>query len=101
MNRCFNPECNRELRYLSEGSVYQWETGTGGEFHSEFFWLCPVCSATFELAAGENGKPLLAPCGSRGECKQRGSRIRRVLKGVARSHGEAELQTLAGGRRAS
>lgn len=101
MGHCFNPECKLELRYLSQGSVYQWETGIGGEFHSEFFWLCPVCSSTFELAADENGKPLLAPCGSRGDCNQRCSRIRRVLKGVARSPGEAEIQTLARSRRAS
>ena len=101
MGHCFNPECKQELQYL-HGSVYQWETGIGGEFQSEFFWLCPDCSSTFELAAGENGKPLLSPCGSRGECNHRCSRVRRVLKGVVRSPGEAaELKALARIRRAS
>ncbi len=32
MGYCFNPECKLELRYLSQGSVYQWETGIGREF---------------------------------------------------------------------
>src|SRR5271163_2574576 len=100
MGHCFNPKCNEELHYL-HGSVYQWETGIEGEFHSEFFWLCPVCSSTFELAAGENGKPWLAPCGSKTECSRRYSRIRRVLEGVAGSPGEAEFQTFARSRRAS
>ena len=99
MGHCFNPKCHEELRYL-HGSVYQWETGIGRDFHSEFFWLCPACSSTFELAAGKNGKPLLSPCGSRADCTQRCSRIRRVLKGVA-GPGEAEFQTLARNRRPS
>ena len=39
---CLNPECNEELRYLRQGSVYAWENGVAPE-HSEFFWLCPAC----------------------------------------------------------
>jgi hypothetical protein len=24
IGHCFNPQCNEELRYLRQGSVYQW-----------------------------------------------------------------------------
>ena len=58
IGHCFNPECNEELRYLREGSVYQRETGIGQEFHSEFFWLCPLCSSALKLASDDNGEPV-------------------------------------------
>ena len=82
IGNCFNPACKKELRYLRQGAVYQWETGIGREFHSEFFWLCPNCSSTFEVASDREGAPLLAPCGAKGEGYQRCSRIKRVLRGV-------------------
>jgi hypothetical protein len=82
IGNCFNPACNEELRYLRQGSVYQWEIGVGRNFHSEFFWLCPNCTSTFELASDSKGGPLLARWGSKAEVQQRRSRIRRVLRGV-------------------
>ena len=83
IGHCFNPESNKELRYLREGSVFQWETGVGREFHSEFFWLCPICSSTFKVASDDNGEPVLVLCGSKSEGGgRRRSRIRRVFRGA-------------------
>lgn len=82
IGRCFNPKCNEELRYLRQGSVYQWETGVAQDFHSEFFWLCPACSPIFKLVSGQAGEPSLAPAALKDEWGRRGSRIRRVLRGV-------------------
>jgi len=82
IGNCFNPACQKELRYLRHGAVYQWEKGTGPEFDSEFFWLCLRCSSTFDLGADREGKPSLTTCGSKGEGNQSCSRIRRVLRGV-------------------
>lgn len=82
IGHCFNSECNQELRYLREGSVYQWEIGVGREFHSEFFWLCPTCSSAFKVASDENGNPSLVLCSLKREVDRRQSRIRRVFKGV-------------------
>jgi hypothetical protein len=82
IGNCFNPACQKELRYLRQGAVYQWEKGTGPQFDSEFFWLCPKCSATFDVGPDRAGVPSLTPCGSRGAGNQRCSRIRRVLRGV-------------------
>jgi hypothetical protein len=82
IGNCFNPTCQKELRYLRYGAVYQWEKGTGPEFASEFFWLCPGCSSAFDLGADREGMPSLTTCGSKGGRDQRCSRIRRVLRGV-------------------
>ncbi len=82
IGHCFNPECNRELRYLRQGAVYQRETGTVKDFHSEFFWLCPACNSMFDLVSDANGEPELTPSGSRGHCAGGCSRIRKVLRGV-------------------
>ena len=82
IGHCFNPDCNEELHYLRQGSVYQLETGLGREFHSEFFWLCPVCSASFKVSSDDKGTPLLSTSGSNEECHQMGCRVRRVLRGV-------------------
>ncbi len=82
IGHCFNPDCKEELRYLRQGSVYQLETGLGREFHSEFFWLCAICSTTFKVSPDDKGMPLLSPCGSNEECHQRCCRVRRVLREV-------------------
>jgi hypothetical protein len=79
---CFNPECNEELRYLRQGSVYQRETGTAQDFRSEFFWLCPACSPLFKVTSDHDGEPSLAPAALRDERVRRNSRIRRVLRDV-------------------
>ena len=79
IGQCFNPECSEELRYLSQGSVYAWETGEAREFHSEFFWLCPACSEALRVACDENGRPPLTPKSLRMRFQSKGSRVRRVL----------------------
>ena len=79
---CFNPECNKELRYLRQGSVYQWETGNTQDFRSEFFWLCPACSSLFKVTPDPDGEPSLAPAALRDEQGRKNSRIRRVLRNV-------------------
>lgn len=84
IGNCFNPDCNEELRYLRQGSVYQMESGEGREFHSEFFWLCPACSTTFKVSSDDKGMPLLSPADFNDDCYQRCCRVRRVLRGVLR-----------------
>jgi hypothetical protein len=82
IGNCFDPACKKELRYLRQGAVYQWETGIGPEFRSEFFWLCPNCSSTFEVGSNREGVPLLAPWGQTCCGNQRCCRIKRVLRGM-------------------
>lgn len=82
IGNCFNPACQRELRYLRHGAIYQWEKGIGTAFDSEFFWLCPKCSPTFDVGSDRDGVPSLTLCGARAEGNQRRSRVRRVLRGI-------------------
>lgn len=99
IGHCFNPKCNRELRYLRQGSVYQWETGDAQDFHSEFFWLCPACSPIFKVVSDHDGEPSLAPAAFRDECGRRDSRIRRVLRGVVGECLVAKLPEIKATRR--
>ncbi len=91
IGHCFNPECNEELHYLRQGTVYHWEAGFGREFRSEFFWLCPTCSSVFAVASADNGEPLLVPSGTKREGDRRCSRIRRVFRGALPERVVAEL----------
>jgi hypothetical protein len=49
VNFCFNSECRKELRYLSEGRVVRVVHGDGDNARMEHFWLCGPCSETFEF----------------------------------------------------
>jgi hypothetical protein len=82
IGHCFNPKCKRELRYLRQGSVYQWERGIAQDFRSEFFWLCSDCSPIFRVVSDHDGQPSLAPAALRTEWGGKDCRIRRVLRGV-------------------
>ena len=79
IGQCFNPECGEEMHYLSQGSVYAWETGEGPDFQSEFFWLCPTCSEAFRVASNGSRKPSLTPKSLRIGFERKGSRVRRVF----------------------
>ena len=85
IGRCFNPECGEELRYLRNGSVYAWESGSAHEIHVEFFWLCPTCSCTFQIACDENGRPVLEPGLRKLGFDRQGFRVRRVLVEVSQT----------------
>jgi hypothetical protein len=82
IGNCFNPACQKELRYLRQGAVYQWEKGSGPEFDSEFFWLCPRCSCTFDVGSDRQGMPSLTVCGAKIEGNPGCSRIRKVLREI-------------------
>ncbi len=62
--KCANPSCTTSFRHLSDGRLYQMETGVGGPqpvgekkpLHKiEYFWLCNRCSMEMTLAY-ERGK---------------------------------------------
>jgi hypothetical protein len=96
INCCFNPACKQELLYLRDGSLYQWETGFGVTFHSEFFWLCPKCAVTSRLVRDNEGRPILASSFLAGRQTDRTSRIRRVLAGSGILRQRSEPQRITG-----
>ena len=109
IGHCFNPECQKELQYLRQGSVFHWESGRGCGARSEFFWLCSSCSCQFDLRFDADERPLLAPSGTKRECREGCSRIRRVFQKflqdrpedpqpLLREHGHATARTCSEGK---
>ena len=63
VHRCFNPGCQREMKLLSDGSLYSFERRN---LDTEFFWLCSDCSAVLELGLDPTGGIVLRPRGLKG-----------------------------------
>lgn len=59
IDRCFNPACNRELRYLRDGRVVRVIRGMGEEVSMEHYWLCGPCYETFDFDFPEDGSVAL------------------------------------------
>lgn len=55
IDRCFNPACGRELRYLRDGRVVRVIYESRDDVLIEHFWLCGDCYKTHDFAfpAGE------------------------------------------------
>ena len=50
IDRCFNPNCRRQLHYLRDGRVVRLITGTGSSQVIEHFWLCGPCFEEYDFA---------------------------------------------------
>lgn len=46
---CYNPECSKELHYLTEGRIVRIVHSQGDEERLEHFWLCGPRSEAFEF----------------------------------------------------
>lgn len=49
IDRCFNPKCRRELRYLRDGRVVRVIHGKGDDAAVEHFWLCGPCYERYDF----------------------------------------------------
>jgi hypothetical protein len=56
VNCCANPACCVEFKLLNGGSLYALERRT---VDTEFFWLCPACSSTFDLRLDAKGRTVV------------------------------------------
>jgi hypothetical protein len=57
LSKCNNPECSQLFRYLEGGRLFLLESNPELEVigsRSEYFWLCPACSASMTLRLGED-----------------------------------------------
>lgn len=73
VDTCANPRCARPLKYLRDGRIYIFDTGShqaepGAKrtHHLEHFWLCGICSQTLILVQDGAGvrmapKPVRLP----------------------------------------
>ena len=55
INRCFNPACNRELRYLRDGRVVRVIRGDDENACMEHYWLCGACYQRYDFVFPSDG----------------------------------------------
>lgn len=59
IDRCFNPACRRELRYLQDGRVVRVIRGKAEDASVEHYWLCGPCYATHDFEFPSDGSVAL------------------------------------------
>ena len=52
---CFNPACNRELRYLRDGRVVRVLRGNNEQPSMEHYWLCGACYQIYDFLFPPDG----------------------------------------------
>jgi hypothetical protein len=60
IDRCFNPTCNRELRYLREGRVVRVIRGKEDDAVMEHYWLCGICYQSYDFVFPPDGTVALS-----------------------------------------
>jgi hypothetical protein len=61
IDRCFNPDCNKRLRYLRDGRVVRVIQSRDGEIAIEHFWLCGPCYTLYDFCFTPDGSAILEP----------------------------------------
>lgn len=56
---CFNPACNRELRYLRDGRVVRVIRGKSEDPSMEHYWLCGFCYQLHDFVFPRDGTVIL------------------------------------------
>jgi hypothetical protein len=58
VNRCVNPVCREEFKFLNAGDLYARESRSSS---TEFFWLCATCADSFGLYLAPAGRVSVRP----------------------------------------
>jgi hypothetical protein len=61
INNCFNPACNRELRYLRDGRIVRIDRGSGSGATFVHYWLCGSCYMSYDFSFSADGSVTLSP----------------------------------------
>jgi len=63
LSKCCNPSCVDSFRYLTGGKLFRLENNPSNHAITEYFWLCPKCSATMTLCISDEGEviPVAVP----------------------------------------
>ena len=59
VSKCANPECDQAFRYFRAGKLFFIDRCKGApatRLKSEYFWLCGVCSQSYQLSVTDQGK---------------------------------------------
>jgi hypothetical protein len=55
IDRCFNPACNKQIRYLREGRVVRVVRDGANEPGIEHYWLCGMCFQSHDFIFRDDG----------------------------------------------
>ena len=55
MHKCFNPACDRELRYLRDGRVIRVIRREDDQTLVQHYWLCGTCYDDYDFAFQPDG----------------------------------------------
>jgi hypothetical protein len=61
VDKCFNPACGHELRYLRGGRVIRIVKEEGDRIAVEHYWLCAGCYASHDFVFSSGGPVTLGP----------------------------------------
>jgi hypothetical protein len=61
IDNCFNPVCNKELRYLRDGRIVRIDRGSGNGATFAHYWLCGPCYNSYDFSFSANGSVTLRP----------------------------------------
>ena len=64
LDKCCNPSCTHSFRYLTDGKLFRLEDSPAlkpSSAQSEYFWLCPSCSATMTMRLSHEGRMITVP----------------------------------------
>jgi hypothetical protein len=61
MHKCFNPACDRELRYLRDGRVIRVMRRDNDQALVQHYWLCGTCYDDYDFAFPPGGGVVIQP----------------------------------------
>jgi hypothetical protein len=62
--KCHNPSCSNSFRSLTDGKLFRLDNDPSvkpSRFVTEYFWLCPMCTATVTLCISTEGEVIPVP----------------------------------------
>lgn len=61
IDKCFNPTCDREMRYLRDGRVVRVIRREDDKTVVQHYWLCGSCYDAFDFAFLPDGEVIIEP----------------------------------------
>ena len=61
INKCFNPKCEKPLRYLRDGRVVRVIRREGDRSLVQHYWLCGSCYDTYDFVFRSAGEVVIEP----------------------------------------
>ena len=61
INKCFNPACEKQMRYLRDGRVVRVIRREEDQTMVQHYWLCGSCYDSYDFAFPPSGEVIIEP----------------------------------------